>query len=119
MSPAHDPRRVPSAKESSEMTVTHINPRELLLAERERQLALVAEHDATATELLGNADVDSILERELALSGAARASAVLADIDAALEHIDDGTYGTCEVCSGVIPRPRLEAIPHARRCAGC
>jgi RNA polymerase-binding transcription factor DksA len=101
------------------MTITDVNPRELLLAERERQLALVAEHDATATELLGNPDVDSILERELAVSGAARASTVVADIDAALERIDDGTYGSCEVCGGKIPRPRLEAIPHARRCAGC
>jgi RNA polymerase-binding transcription factor DksA len=101
------------------MTITDVNPRELLLAERERQLALVAEHDATVIELLGNPDVDSILERELAVSGAARTRAIVADIDAALARIDDGTYGTCEVCGGSIPQPRLEAIPQARRCAAC
>jgi RNA polymerase-binding transcription factor DksA len=91
----------------------------LLVAERERQLTLAAEHEATATELLGNPDVDSILERELAVSGAARASTVLSDIDAAIRRIDDGTYGICEVCGVSIPRPRLDAIPHARRCAAC
>jgi RNA polymerase-binding transcription factor DksA len=101
------------------MTITDVNPRELLVAERERQLALIEEHQATATELLGNPDVDSILERELAVSGAARTRAVVADIDAAIARIDDGTYGTCEVCGGSIPGPRLEAIPHARRCAAC
>ena len=43
----------------------------------------------------------------------------LAEIDAALERIADGTYGSCEECGGPIGRQRLRAIPEARRCIAC
>lgn len=43
----------------------------------------------------------------------------LAEIDAALARVDDGTYGTCEVCGGPIGEGRLEARPVARACIGC
>jgi len=41
---------------------------------------------------------------------------VLAEIDAALQRIDDGTFGTCEVCGGPIGEERLEAVPYATLC---
>ncbi len=37
-------------------------------------------------------------------------------IDAALQRIDDGTYGRCEACGEPIGEARLEAIPAARFC---
>lgn len=37
-------------------------------------------------------------------------------IDDALRKIDDGTYGTCEVCGKPIGADRLHAIPWARLC---
>jgi len=37
-------------------------------------------------------------------------------IDAALKRIDDGTYGTCEVCGRPIGEERLRAIPWATLC---
>jgi DnaK suppressor protein len=37
-------------------------------------------------------------------------------IDAALARIDDGTYGTCEICGKPIGEERLRAIPWASRC---
>jgi DnaK suppressor protein len=40
----------------------------------------------------------------------------LAEIDAALERVAAGTYGTCEVCAGPIAPARLEARPTARTC---
>jgi RNA polymerase-binding protein DksA len=40
----------------------------------------------------------------------------LADIDAALKRIDEGSYGTCEVCGKPIGAERLSAIPWARLC---
>lgn len=43
----------------------------------------------------------------------------LAEIDAALERIARGTYGSCEECGGAIGRQRLRAIPEARHCIGC
>jgi RNA polymerase-binding transcription factor DksA len=50
-------------------------------------------------------------ERDLALSAQARQT--IADIDAALERIEAGTYGYSEVSGRPIPRERLEAIPWA------
>ena len=38
------------------------------------------------------------------------------EIDNALERIDNGTYGVCEIDGQPIPKPRLEAIPWARYC---
>lgn len=40
----------------------------------------------------------------------------LAEIDAALARVDEGTYGRCEVCGDPIPDDRLEARPVARTC---
>jgi DnaK suppressor protein len=40
-------------------------------------------------------------------------------IDAALERIESGTYGTCVECGGHIEPRRLEALPWAVRCASC
>lgn len=38
----------------------------------------------------------------------------LAEVNAALERIEKGTYGTCEACSKPIEKERLEANPAAR-----
>ena len=43
----------------------------------------------------------------------------LDEIDAALERVAEGTYGTCEVCGQPIPSGRLEARPTSRTCVGC
>ena len=50
-------------------------------------------------------------ERDLALSAQARQT--IADIDAALERLAEGTYGYSLVSARPIPRERLEAIPWA------
>jgi DnaK suppressor protein len=43
----------------------------------------------------------------------------LRDIDAALERLENGTYGVCEVCGEAISPERLAARPAARRCIRC
>ena len=40
----------------------------------------------------------------------------LGEIDAALQRIEDGSYGVCEVCGKPIGAERLSAIPWARLC---
>jgi DnaK suppressor protein len=52
-----------------------------------------------------------------ALLGQARQH--LADIDAALRRIDDGSYGVCERCGQPIAEGRLEARPTAATCVTC
>jgi DnaK suppressor protein len=48
-----------------------------------------------------------------------RSRHLIEEIQTALERIDDGTYGACEVCGEPIPPARLEALPVARRCVPC
>ncbi len=43
-------------------------------------------------------------------------AADLDGVDAALRRLDDGTYGTCEVCTADLADDVLEADPVARRC---
>ena len=40
----------------------------------------------------------------------------LADIERALDRVDDGTYGSCEQCGAEISTERLDAVPMTRRC---
>ena len=37
-------------------------------------------------------------------------------INDALSHIENGTYGECEVCGNQIPEQRLAAVPDATLC---
>ena len=63
-----------------------------------------------------------IVERRERLEAAARALSaayvndLLAEIDAALRRIDDGTYGLCEACHETIEADRLELNPLLRFC---
>ena len=44
---------------------------------------------------------------------------LISEIDEALDRIEEGTYGICQVNGELIPKPRLEAIPWARCCVAC
>ena len=48
-----------------------------------------------------------------------RDAAELADIDAALQRMDGGSYGECIDCGIDIPLARLQAQPSAARCVAC
>lgn len=41
-----------------------------------------------------------------------------AEVVRALEKLDEGTYGSCDVCGRPIGAGRLEALPWAVRCVG-
>ncbi len=43
----------------------------------------------------------------------------LALIDAALERLQTGQYGTCQNCEKPIPKARLNAIPYTAYCVHC
>ena len=45
-----------------------------------------------------------------------RLQTALADVDRALEKLDEGSYGRCDVCGEPINEERLEALPWAVRC---
>ncbi|HEX7450496.1 MAG TPA: TraR/DksA family transcriptional regulator [Pirellulales bacterium] len=45
--------------------------------------------------------------------------AILADVQGALERIEDGEYGACTECGGKIAEARLEALPYTPYCIDC
>jgi DnaK suppressor protein len=48
-----------------------------------------------------------------------RVTRELAEVDAALGRIAEGSYGRCSSCGGPLGLQRLRAIPEARFCLGC
>jgi RNA polymerase-binding transcription factor DksA len=99
--------------------------REAYLAEAEQVTANALEltddtssQDMADEDGFGEADTLSV-ERDRLLVVASDAQARVAAIDAALERVDAGTYGTCEACQQPIPEARLDAVPEATLCVGC
>lgn len=43
----------------------------------------------------------------------------ITEIDRALDKIEDGTYGSCNLCGKEIPEERLEILPEANICMEC
>jgi DnaK suppressor protein len=110
------------------MTIDVAVFRERLERERERlgQARDTVNHtrslaDETGDLAIGAEDhlADSATEtfmRELDDGLGENADHVLAEIDAALRRLDEGTFGTCAACGGPIGAERLEAIPYATLC---
>jgi RNA polymerase-binding transcription factor len=64
------------------------------------------------------ADQDSEgLDAQLAI--AQNEEQMLEEVEAALERIEAGTYGTCQKCGREIGKQRLEAIPYTSLCVEC
>jgi RNA polymerase-binding transcription factor DksA len=59
-------------------------------------------------------------EQENTLSLLANEEHMLAEIDAAIARIDNGTFGQCEECHGeILPKARLKELPYTRYCVEC
>lgn len=58
-------------------------------------------------------------ERELEFALDDHESKELAAVDAALQRIENGSYGQCTTCGSTIPPARLQAAPQAERCIAC
>jgi RNA polymerase-binding protein DksA len=57
--------------------------------------------------------------REVELTIASAGSETMKLIDEALERIEDGTYGKCQMCGCQVDMKRLEAVPYAHLCISC
>ncbi|MDO4574810.1 MAG: TraR/DksA C4-type zinc finger protein [Planctomycetia bacterium] len=78
-------------------------------------------HDSELSSMpIHMADVGSDnFEREFTLLLMQTGTDTLAKINNALEKIEEGTYGICEVCGAKIPKKRLQAVPYATMCVKC
>lgn len=59
------------------------------------------------------------LETALDVAEVSRDAGELAEVEAALARVADGTYGACVECGEPIPHARLVASPSAPRCIAC
>lgn len=58
-------------------------------------------------------------DREFSLGIASNERKFIYELDDALKRIEDGTFGTCEDCKGLIAKNRLKVVPYARLCVKC
>lgn len=103
--------------------------RERLLQERTQLLSRIALQrggPVSRVEMAARHDVRDFDNRAQALSERndefamnEHETAELADIQAALERIESGQYGTCTDCGQTIAAARLNAYPTAKRCVHC
>ncbi len=105
--------------------------RKRLLEERRRVLAAIdylhEENRGSLEEEAAEVPLDNhlaetatvTLDREIDYTLEENEARVLAAIDAALERIEQGTYGLCASCGKPIAAERLEALPYATQCIEC
>lgn len=115
------------------MTIDTERFRELLLQERKRVESAIAnlrdEHPGRIDEEVEEIGVSSdnhlaetataTLDREIDYTLEENSGQVLAEIDAALKRVEDGTFGICLNCGREIAVERLDAYPWASLCIDC
>lgn len=97
------------------------------LQERRRELATELERlteppaegsNVSFGKRVGDGTTEAV-ERISSTATARSIASSIANIDSALASIEAGRYGVCEVCDGLIPPTRLEALPATTRCVTC
>ena len=59
------------------------------------------------------------VERIATTATARSIASSLAEVDRALQKLEEGSYGTCDGCKQPIPAARLEAMPAKVTCVEC
>ncbi len=97
---------------------THVEQAQALREEAEALVEEMEPGDIQFDDESGEGGTTTVdRERDLALS--AQALQAVDEIDHALAKMASKTYGLCENCGRLIPKPRLEALPFARLCIDC
>ena len=67
---------------------------------------------------MADAGTDSFeQEKNYILMG--RESDYYKNLELALDRIDDGIFGICNICAELIPEERMLEVPNATKCVGC
>lgn len=91
------------------------------LQAKAQELASALSRDAILVEPTAD-ELDSLrqaAERDLAVRSLNEGARLRRDILAALERVEDGSYGQCIQCEELIAPRRLKAMPWAARCLPC
>lgn len=74
--------------------------------------------DSTYAYHMADVGTDS-QEREKAFLWLSRENKLLSHMNNALERIKNNEYGVCIECGELIPKERLEEVPHTQHCVAC
>ncbi len=107
-------------KEQKERLIAEKN---MILEELKKISVKDEKNNYTAEEVLKNNDVNDLEDQALELADfdnnytiTVELQAQLQDVEDALEKIEKGEYGKCEVCGEEISEKRLMVLPSARTC---
>lgn len=107
-----------SKKEQADIRTFLLEKRERLLAGMRRELALQKERaESKAADEVDKAT--DAYDEDLSFEIATANDQELQDIQIALEKIEKGTYGECEICGCAISPSRLKILPSATTCVAC
>ena len=74
--------------------------------------------DAVYSVHMADAGTDSY-EREKGFHFMNRESDYHKFLTKALDRIEDGSFGVCKICEGLIPEERMLEVPNATKCVQC
>ena len=104
------------------MTKSELNKYKSVLEAKQAELAhMIRNRDGIAIEKCPDAldEVQSATERELAIRSLDRDSYLLRNVRAALDRIEEGSFGVCLHCDEDISPKRLAAVPSTAFCIVC
>ncbi|GAB4411310.1 MAG: hypothetical protein OHK0032_07220 [Thermodesulfovibrionales bacterium] len=114
--PEKQKKLTPREKKIRDIREKLITQRNILLAEAEETLNSLP--GQTIFPDLGD-QASAEIDRNLLLRLRGREQRLLKKIDSAIEKIDSGTFGICEVCGQEIDIKRIEARPVTTMCIHC
>lgn len=106
----------PREKKMQEIRDKLVEQKEFLIAEAEQAMNALPEQ--TVFPDLGD-QASAETDRSFMLRLRGREQKLLKKIDEAIERIDEGKYGICEICGDEIGIKRLEARPVTTMCIEC
>ena len=104
------------------MTKSELNKyRSVLEAKQAELVHMIRNRDGIAIEKCSDAldEVQYATERELAIRSLDRDSNLLRNVRAALDRIEEGSFGVCLHCEEDISPKRLAAVPWTKFCIQC
>jgi DnaK suppressor protein len=104
------------------MTKTELSKfKKILETKRDELEQIVRRRDAIAIEKSADAldEVQHAAERELAIRNLDRESQLLRSVRAALQRIEEGSFGICLHCEEEISPKRVAAVPWTSLCIQC
>ena len=113
-----------SAKELSNFKTMILKKRNLLQDEiidskdKADEILKSSTANALYSSHMADASGDHV-ELEQAYYMIARLEKYLGYLAKALQMITDGTFGICISCNNMIPKARLEEVPHTTKCVDC